>query len=146
MPDPLDMIAEVVAGHRLWGRGSAHNPAAFCGMSGCDWERPWPGVEAVEVAHARHVAEVIRDALAPERVEWSLHQGGTSTSSDPDALRHTRAVGGVTLRRVDISDEVTALVITGSGGRPPMVTLTVHSPELVIEAAEAAVVETNDRG
>ena len=55
-------------------------------------------------------------------------------------------VRGAEGERVDISDEVTALVITGSGGRPPMVTLKVHSPELLIEAADAAVVETNDRG
>ena len=48
--------------------------------------------------------------------------------------------------RVDISDKVTALVVTASGGRPPMVTLTVHSPELVIEALEATIIETPGTG
>ena len=48
--------------------------------------------------------------------------------------------------RVDISDEVTALTITGSAGRPPRVTLMVHSPELLIEAPEATITEAPSAG
>ena len=100
MPDPLDVIAEIVDGHRL----SRHaNPSrAFCLDPGCDWAQlAYPPVEFQfgDVAHARHVAEVIRDALAPERIEWSLRQGGRISYGNEAQCRQTRAVGGGTVRR-----------------------------------------------
>ena len=49
-------------------------------------------------------------------------------------------------KRVDISDEVTALAVIASGDRPPRVTLMVHSPELVIEAPEATITEAPSVG
>ena len=110
LTDPLDMIAEIVAAHRLaW---HANSSQALCLDRDCDWEQPEHHVWLIgwcEVAHARHVAEVIRDALAPERVEWSLHQDDRISFGNEAQCRisfgneaqcrQTRATGGGTLRR-----------------------------------------------
>ena len=96
MPDPLDVIAEIVALHRLaWDVFADHR--ALC-RAGCDWEYSTDGAE---VAHSRHVVEVIRDVLAPERVEWSLRQGSRVSFGNEAQCRQTQATrGGAIYRRV----------------------------------------------
>ena len=101
--DPLDVIAEVIAAHRLaWHVNSSQ---ALCLDRDCDWEQPgYPltGQLGQGGSHSRHVAEVIRDVLAPERVEWSLRQGGRISYGNEAQCRQTRAIlslGGGTVRR-----------------------------------------------
>ena len=100
MPDPLDVIAEIVFGHRLLTRAvDPQSSTSVCWPHDCGWEHPACAEESHATAHARHVAEVIRDVLAPEGIEWSLARSQGISYGNQGQCRQTQAVGGGTVRR-----------------------------------------------